>query len=205
MEMPDRFTDFTFENDSKFAGSIDNITKTSKLTGVAMPSVTKHYQKMYFKWYAAPNLGNFESAECLYMIIAYGLQDQEALERFSESEIADSDGDGLPEFIDAWGRPIAFMRWAPLFDSTAQTTDPAKHHDPFDPMKQDVAAYALYPVIYSGGPDKIYDINETTRAATLSNKPFDSSSTLAGAFNDQDSDGEDNSKDNITNHELLVP
>jgi prepilin-type N-terminal cleavage/methylation domain-containing protein len=30
---------------------------------------------------------------------------------FSSKEVADTDGDGLPEFIDAWGHPLQFYRW----------------------------------------------------------------------------------------------
>lgn len=30
---------------------------------------------------------------------------------FTTSEVRDTDGDGLPEFIDAWGRPLRFYRW----------------------------------------------------------------------------------------------
>jgi len=39
----------------------------------------------------------------------------EALEAFHGSEVADTDGDGLLEFVDAWGKPIQFLRWAPAF------------------------------------------------------------------------------------------
>lgn len=41
---------------------------------------------------------------------------------FSASEIQDTDGDGLPQFIDAWGNPIRFYRWPTrLFRSGGQT------------------------------------------------------------------------------------
>jgi prepilin-type N-terminal cleavage/methylation domain-containing protein len=39
----------------------------------------------------------------------------EALEAFHGSEVADTDGDGLLEFVDAWGQPIRFLRWTPAF------------------------------------------------------------------------------------------
>ena len=32
-------------------------------------------------------------------------------DRFTSSEVADTDGDGLPEFVDAWGQPLRFYRW----------------------------------------------------------------------------------------------
>jgi hypothetical protein len=33
------------------------------------------------------------------------------LDFLREDEIGDLDGDGMPEILDAWGRPIAFLRW----------------------------------------------------------------------------------------------
>ena len=49
--------------------------------------------------------------------------DPEAREQFNESEIGDVDEDGCPEFIDGWGRPIMFLRWAPGFRSDLQMGD----------------------------------------------------------------------------------
>jgi len=41
-------------------------------------------------------------------------------DRFTAQEVADTDGDGLPEFIDAWGNPLRFYRWPTrLIDITA--------------------------------------------------------------------------------------
>jgi type II secretory pathway pseudopilin PulG len=53
------------------------------------------------------------SAALLFLII-HNLN-PEALEAFHDSEVTDTDGDGLLEFVDAWGRPIQFLRWAPAF------------------------------------------------------------------------------------------
>lgn len=89
---------------------------------------------------------DFEDAECLYLILNTGLSDDTvAGELINPSNIGDVDGDGMPEFIDAWGRPIRFIRWAPGFVSDIQPYDPinnpndphltAKNHDPFDPLK----------------------------------------------------------------------
>lgn len=55
-----------------------------------------------------------ESAELLY----YMLTQMEVLgvppvgeSEFSTSEVKDTDGDGLLEFVDGWGRPLRFYRW----------------------------------------------------------------------------------------------
>jgi hypothetical protein len=39
---------------------------------------------------------------------------------FSDREVQDTDGDGLPEFVDAWGKPLQFFRWPCLYHSDAQ-------------------------------------------------------------------------------------
>jgi len=55
-----------------------------------------------------------DSAEVLYWILTNG-NDLGAFEasdiRFSSSELADQDEDGLPELVDGWGRPLRFYRW----------------------------------------------------------------------------------------------
>jgi len=55
-----------------------------------------------------------ESAEVLYYLLSiapsYGAETDD-LSQFTSSEIADTDGDGLLEFVDAWGRPLRFYRW----------------------------------------------------------------------------------------------
>lgn len=39
---------------------------------------------------------------------------------FSDREVRDTDGDGLLEFVDAWGKPLQFFRWPMLYHSDAQ-------------------------------------------------------------------------------------
>lgn len=39
---------------------------------------------------------------------------------FKDSEVADTDGDGMPEFIDGWGNPILFFRWPTYYNSDVQ-------------------------------------------------------------------------------------
>ncbi len=66
------------------------------------------------------------NAELLFLIVessyvggSYGI------EAFSNSEIGDVDQDGLREFIDAWGKPIQWLRWpAGYYDDveTSQST-----------------------------------------------------------------------------------
>jgi prepilin-type N-terminal cleavage/methylation domain-containing protein len=62
-----------------------------------------------------------ESAECLYLIVTTNVDSSEvSSEHISPQDWRDTDQDGMPEFIDAWGKPIEFLRWAPGFESALQ-------------------------------------------------------------------------------------
>lgn len=55
-----------------------------------------------------------ESAELLYYVLTHGNVFGVAsvsADEFRTSEVKDTDGDGLPEFVDAWERPLRFYRW----------------------------------------------------------------------------------------------
>lgn len=58
--------------------------------------------------------GLSNSAEYLYHVITahdvYGISPV-GEDAFSVSEIDDTDGDGLKEFVDGWGKPLRFYRW----------------------------------------------------------------------------------------------
>jgi prepilin-type N-terminal cleavage/methylation domain-containing protein len=166
LEMPDRWTDVT----------------GGPLVLNYMPSVSLRYLRLYKAAFAAAggdpvkegNVAKNAAAECLYMIV---MSIPNAAEQFHASDIGDVDNDGLPEFIDAWGRPIRFLRWPAGFymdpdnnyngDSNLQfgpkvfsggATNPKYQPDPFDP-RNILQECAVYPLIYSAGPDGIYDIN----------------------------------------------
>ena len=119
-----------------------------------------------------------EDSECLYLILSQIHDgDSAALGYFSESEIGDVDQDGMPEILDGWGNPISFVRWAPgaRIPGGPQNLESS---DPFDLMEfhsrllqsnnitvvndqgQDIPAqtFALYPLIFSWGPDEIADV-----------------------------------------------
>jgi len=57
---------------------------------------------------------NTESAELLYYFLLrssdFGSSSLDG-DQFNGNEVADTDGDGLPEFIDRWGEPLRFYRW----------------------------------------------------------------------------------------------
>ncbi len=114
-----------------------------------------------------------EGAECLYLIVTLACADGEARSQFNQNEIGDTDGDGAPEFIDGWGKPVEFVRWplgsispiqycanyfSRIWSDTSATAEwiavADKDHDPFDMFRVDRIAYRLTPLIVSRGRDE---------------------------------------------------
>ncbi len=145
------------------------------------PAISVAYRTRYETSPPSPTYG---AAECLYMILCSGASS--VRDQFSDLDIGDVDGDGWPEFIDGWGNPIYWIRWAPPFNDTDlqpviippnalpppapwndSTWDSAKQtaaddaHDPFDTRKVHPGAWLLVPLVYSAGPDGIYDISSS--------------------------------------------
>ncbi|MGD9724261.1 MAG: type II secretion system protein [Pirellulales bacterium] len=57
-----------------------------------------------------------QGAEMLYLIVMAGVaDDSDARDVFKTDGAGDTDSDGMLEFLDGWGRPIQFLRWAPGF------------------------------------------------------------------------------------------
>ena len=121
------------------------IPSTHPLLSMTPTAVNMSYQRKISANGTVPS-ADYEDAECLYLILNTGLTDDTvAGELINPENVGDADADGMPEFQDAWGRPIRFIRWAPGFISDLQPydlvnspTDPhftAKNHDPFDPLK----------------------------------------------------------------------
>lgn len=222
MELPERRSD------------VINITNPTTLeapvSGVATSSLLRAYFRKVYAW-TGGNPANwteqYQGAECLYLILSCMRDgDQSALEYFTASEIGDVDGDGMPEILDGWGRPIEFLRWAPGYTRespvgtlTHQTIDASVAPDPFDPMKLEGAGnFALTPLIYSAGPDGEYEVNVNIRVSTSQpedspmryttttppNNPYltdvDDSTILVGSVLDLDGDTHHGWTDNITNH-----
>lgn len=166
----------------------------------------------------------YESAECLYMIVTRSGLFPDFLESIRSDSVGDVDRDGRKEFLDGWGRPIAFRRWAPGFSpySPVQPPDPVNSPDPIDVDGQDSTSYALIPLIFSAGPDEatnnalggadgygIVDVGPAgwptavVTGTTSGNSPTTHlfSGNLVGAPNPSNPNA---FKDNLTNHQLLV-
>jgi prepilin-type N-terminal cleavage/methylation domain-containing protein len=78
---------------------------------------------------------------------------------FTDREVADTDDDGLLEFVDAWGEPLQFYRWPIWYTSDNQRgwaeypTDPwvTRERNPIDPSNSLVALDWWYDSLGSGG------------------------------------------------------
>jgi prepilin-type N-terminal cleavage/methylation domain-containing protein len=101
----------------------------------------------------------WSDAECLWtMVIRGGFADPAIVGHFREDEFGDKNGNGEREFLDGWGNPIRFLRWAPAFVSRYQPTPgtgaDTRSHDSFDPRARDpLARITLFPLIFSTGGD----------------------------------------------------
>ena len=129
LEFPDRLTDIIdgwvpipifAEGDFDSDGDFEEVqTPPALVTWIdgSQPSIHRRFQNQI----PASATTELQGAECLYMILA-SIDDERGtgLDYFSDDEIGDIDGDGLNEILDAWGRPIEFIRWPAGFRSPMQ-------------------------------------------------------------------------------------
>jgi prepilin-type N-terminal cleavage/methylation domain-containing protein len=80
-------------------------------------------------------------SEMLYALLVEGLGPMGSAftaDDFTEREVKDTDGDGLMEFVDAWGEPLQFYRWPIHYTSGIQLgINSYPSGDPFYPREQD--------------------------------------------------------------------
>ena len=171
LEMPDRITDIQdapivlVNPDNPEGGNNPNLFPTSWRS-----ALNEAYRRTANAngWDAdSPEARRFQGAECLYLILSKAKDGgRPAIAGFSEDSIGDVDGDGMPEILDAWGNPIEFLRWPTGLSSPINST---AEHDPFDRRKVDPDAFLTYPLIYSPGQDRQYNIaSENVENAPIS-------------------------------------
>ncbi len=113
-------------------------------TGVRMISLSQLIQNRL-----AAHTHKTARSEMLYAILVEGrgpLGTVFSRDQFTDREVQDTDGDGLPEFVDAWGEPLQFYRWPIFFQSDLQkgaspynTVIERREQDPLDPNQQLIA------------------------------------------------------------------
>ena len=147
-ELPDRWSDIAVVPTSPTPTSQITIpvTQAPLTTLGAWPSTWQSYWRRVQAVATStngqyPSL-DYQGAECLYLIVNAALAEEgDAREVFKAGDVADVDNDGFPEFIDAWGKPIRFIRWPAGFISDLSTIangqvvsyKPGKPADPGDP------------------------------------------------------------------------
>jgi prepilin-type N-terminal cleavage/methylation domain-containing protein len=193
------------------AGGPSNI-----VTGALETAAGRAYER--YKLAGGMPTAQYEDAECLYMIITQSGLFPELVTQIRPEQVGDVDQDGKREFLDAWGNPIAFLRWAPGYSSRLQAPppDPASRPDPFDFQMDDTTAFALFPLIYSAGPDgssgpnsgppSPYGLVHTTVGWPNTSLPaicgFTADSQLVGSPR-LDALSPNAHVDNITNHDVM--
>lgn len=121
MELPDRWTDISVAPGARITFDSTNTTPPFPNTGttITRPSISQSY---YAKYSAGTPTTAFQDAECLYLIVMAAMAEEgDAREMFKADSIKDTDGDGYMEFVDAWNRPIRFIRWPAGFISDLNT------------------------------------------------------------------------------------
>lgn len=213
-EMPDRIADFR-----KNLGTTISVPYSADNTVVpAVPAGTKSmpYPRVVDLYEAAltrdwPNTSGTIPGKpdkqpptipgaMLYMVCT--MNNPDALEMFTDGEVGDFDGDGWPEFLDGWGHPIYWLRWAPAFPGSKDPTN---------------GAFIGYPLIYSAGPDwhitpdnanvpamRGYGFDAGSADASGGRMPADPNAPAYANVGGQASDSEEVGArfDNITNHNL---
>lgn len=180
----------------------ERLQNLRKLMAWEMPDYWDQINETYSprRLVAAKNNGNrnkddFPSAEILYQIV---MDMPEAESAFTSMEIADTDGNGLNEFVDGWGTPIYFIRWPKghydgnngAISKIQNGNDP----DPFDPQK--VGDWtAVFPLIFSCGPDR-------SRGIILNSDNSNAGSPGGGSSSGDSAGASGEYYDNITNHNL---
>ena len=143
------------------------------------------------------------NAELLYLVVEDSdLDGSSAIELFGASETADTDNDGLKEFIDSFGNPIQWIRWPTGFEGIARyhpdMLDPgiitgsgaslkvSIESDPLDRMGADPgypppgspvpASFApgpgAFPLVISAGPDGKFGIRFESASAMSGTTSF---------------------------------
>ena len=211
MEMPDHPDDFrwsdkwvTNQTMKDFLKSVPKTIPTGLSIGIGGPAVAVRNQPTSRVFGLARKLTSANgrpipgwqtvnaNAELLYLVVEDSeLNGSSAIELFGASETGDTDGDGLKEFIDAFGKPIQWVRWPTGYEGIARyhpdLLDPGIitgsapnfrvtiESDPLDRMGADPGyghpshnpGPGAYPLVVSGGIDGVIGLRiESANAMT---------------------------------------
>jgi prepilin-type N-terminal cleavage/methylation domain-containing protein len=107
-------------------------------------------------------------SEMLYALLVEGIGPMGSLftaDEFRDTEVKDTDGDGLPEFVDAWGEPLQFFRWPVMYYSPSSsevqkgfkpyTQTETRLQNPLDP-NQNLVAPAWWESSYNSADPSMF-------------------------------------------------
>lgn len=135
MDMPQRYAEI--KADPQVLGKV---TTLNRIYRQFLTSIGSDIEALDFETFMKKH-GQFETAECLWMVVTFGMTDEEGgTKQFRQDEVGDKDGDRIPEFHDAWGNPIRFLRTAPGF---ANDWDNVVGADPLNGAGSDLIKLAL--------------------------------------------------------------
>ena len=218
-EMPDRLEDVAnpmdesdpfdpADMDTPWTYSVSNAAGETWTVSMTRTAVARSMFRRQAAQISTPQGGaatkaeaNADIAEVFYMWVVTG--DREVVEQFQPHEIGDTDQDGYPEFLDAWGEPIRFIRTPTSFvsESNLMTGDPVNDHDPFDTRGINKDAFRTIPLVYSKGPDKRSGL-EIELSATSFDDVYDPEKKFGKPVDDSKHDEYECHHDNIHNHSL---
>lgn len=118
MELPDRYADFAFDPTNLRVGGSPVFPplwnayrrRIAALIRAHSPSIDISTPEALLSEMLDRLSVENQSAEMLYLIISTPV-DGSGKADFSDKYVGDTDGDGIPEFVDAWGNPIEWFRW----------------------------------------------------------------------------------------------
>lgn len=114
-----------------------------------------------------------ESSELMYFLLTemqgFGMEPGD-LDQFTSNEIQDTDGDGLPEFVDGWGHPLRFYRWPTRLIRPATTSATLGTPDQ-NAILTDASLRNLYfgalPADLTADPDDEFSILRTEQVTSI--------------------------------------
>jgi hypothetical protein len=96
--------------DSNANGLVDELAEQGGLAANVLTLLSRHTHKT-------------ARSEALYALLVEGqgpFGSAFSRDDFTDNEVKDTDGDGLLEFVDAWGEPLQFYRWPIAYASDVQ-------------------------------------------------------------------------------------
>lgn len=116
-EMPTSFADLEqFPSTASLGNGNSEVVAAAQRLLLRPPAMVSRLRRSMF--FSAPDAAGtathandttFQDAECLYAILNNSWDgDRRGTHFLTPSEIGDTDGDGLPEVLDAWGDPLVF-------------------------------------------------------------------------------------------------